>query len=144
MPFQLLCKIYSGHVAGQTFLNLDRGNAASAPLPYPGCQQADIDSCVKADLNLYILMTSTSIQLPDGSKLQLSHREDNHVCYKVRLGHFARSVISPLAERQGGGCVHVARVACGRKCPRGGRVLVTGGMWGEMLPLDQAVQQLAG
>ena len=72
-------------ILGQELLTLDR---SASTLPYPGCSQADVESCVKADLSLFILMTSTSIALPDGSQLELDHREDNHVCYKVRCAEY--------------------------------------------------------
>ena len=72
-------------IAGDSFLTLDRSLPTSSPLPYPGCKQVGVESCVRAELSLYILMTSSSIRLPDGTQLELSHREDNHVCYKVIL-----------------------------------------------------------
>merc|ERR1719312_2042172 len=101
-------------ILGQELLTLDR---AASTLPYPGCSQADVESCVKADLSLFILMTSTAIALPDGSQLELDHREDNHVCYKSDR---AEAVFTWQGSHVAGS-VHVGPDSwvlegCGEKC----------------------------
>ena len=137
---------YCLHLEGNTFLTLDRSLPTTSPLPYPGCKQVGVESCVKAELSLYILMTSSSIKLPDGTQLELSHREDNHVCYKVfclAILHFLGQFLT-IIEWACRGCVHMAGITRGRKCSRGWRVLVSRRLWGEVLPLDKAEKCLAG
>ena len=48
-----------------------------------GCSQVGVESCVRADLDIELLKTGDSIELPDQAKLILSQRDQNSAVFKV-------------------------------------------------------------
>eukprot|EP00092_Neocalanus_flemingeri_P030752 GFUD01033395.1.p1 GENE.GFUD01033395.1~~GFUD01033395.1.p1 ORF type:complete len:725 (+),score=108.76 GFUD01033395.1:33-2207(+) len=104
-----------GLVAGQSFLNLSM--ISSRRVAYPGCLQANTESCMKAVLDLHILQTEASIELPDGTLLELSDREDNSAIFKS----VDAEAVFTWQGQDVAGSVHVAGWSwtlegCGEEC----------------------------
>ena len=78
-----LIDLIEGAVSGQALINLHSTPGDWPALSYPGCSRPSTVSCVRADLNMYVLMTGSAIDLPGGRHLHLSHREEHHACYQV-------------------------------------------------------------
>ena len=73
-------------VLRQSLLSLHTNNTRSATA-YPGCSQVDTESCVRADVDLDLLLNGDFMELPDGSLLELISRGDHSAVFKVRLMH---------------------------------------------------------
>ena len=76
----LLLLSFPFFVAGQSLLQLlpqiDRST-------FKGCSQTDVDSCIPAEIDLNLLQSGDTIELPDGTKLMLSRRGLNSAVFKV-------------------------------------------------------------
>ena len=71
--------ISSGLSLAQKLLHLhpeDRDRAT-----YPGCSQAGAESCVKTDIDLKLLKTSDSVEMPGGVHLKLSRRTNTSAVF---------------------------------------------------------------
>ena len=66
--------------AGQKLLNLRPQDDRSL---FKGCSQISVETCTRADLNIDLLKTGDSIELPDGTKLMLSQRDQNSAVFQV-------------------------------------------------------------
>ena len=51
---------------------------------YPGCSQAGAESCVRTDIDLKLLKTSDSVEMPGGVHLKLSRRTDSSAVFTAR------------------------------------------------------------
>lgn len=124
---------YEGLTTAQSVINLHQNSVEGDTLSYPGCSQATTDSCVKADVNMYMLMTGSTVELPGGRQLLLSHREEHHACFKVGTYTYQGMIMCSMVQsgdaeaifswqgRHVAGKVHVGAESwtlegCGEQC----------------------------
>ena len=83
MYYLVLCLVHLSVVVECNQLLTLHDVATKSTADYPGCSQPNSVSCVRADINMHVLQEGQNLQLPDGSLLILSWRDEKSAVFKV-------------------------------------------------------------
>merc|ERR1719450_627883 len=109
-PVSFMLTVFGGSLWCQTFLSLHNAR-------YGRCPNTDTESCVMADVDLHMIKNDDSIELPDGTQLQLTSRDENAAVFQTGGGEaifvWDGDVVAGSVHLNG---LYWQLQGCGKKC----------------------------